>query len=59
VIITHDKDLLGLLQPRTVMLHEGQAFFDGPFREFESSGSPLIRSYFDLTPVLHERTAAG
>ncbi len=59
VIITHDKDLLGRLQPRTVMLHEGRVSFDGPFKEFESSGSPLIRPYFDLMPVLHERAATG
>ena len=59
VIITHDKDLLGRLQPRTVMLHEGRVSFDGPFREFESSGSPLIRPYFDLMPVLHEKAATG
>ena len=59
VIITHDKDLLGRLQPRAVMLHEGRVSFDCSFREFESSDSPLIRPYFDLMPVLHERTAAG
>ncbi len=57
VIVTHDKDLLGRLQPRTVMLHEGRVSFDGPFREFESSNLPLIRPYFDLMPVLHERAA--
>ncbi len=59
VIITHDKDLLGRLQPRTVMLHEGRVSFDDSFREFESSGSLLIRPYFDLMPVLHERAATG
>jgi phospholipid/cholesterol/gamma-HCH transport system ATP-binding protein len=59
VIITHDKDLLGRLQPRTVMLHEGRVSFDGSFAEFESSDSPLIRPYFDLMPVLHERAAHG
>jgi len=59
VIITHDKDLLGRLQPRTVMLHEGQVSFDGSFSEFESSDSPLIRPYFYLMPILHETTAAG
>ena len=59
VIITHDKDLLGRLQPRTVMLHEGRVSFDGSFREFESSDSPLIRPYFDLMPILHERAATG
>ena len=57
VIITHDKDLLGRLQPRTVMLYEGRVSFDSPFGEFESSDSPLIRPYFDLMPVLHERAA--
>jgi len=55
VIITHDKDLLSRLQPRTVMLHEGRVSFDGPFAEFEASDSPIIRPYFDLLPVLHQR----
>jgi phospholipid/cholesterol/gamma-HCH transport system ATP-binding protein len=55
LIVTHDKDLLKRLQPRTVMLHEGQVFFDGPFRDFEASSSPIIRPYFDLMPVLHGR----
>ena len=59
VIITHDKDLLGRLQPRTVMLYEGRVSFDSPFGEFESSDSPLIRPYFDLMPVLHERTVTS
>ena len=55
LIITHDKDLLRRLEPRTVMLHEGRVFFDGPFRDFEASASPIIRPYFDLVPVLHGR----
>ncbi|MCF3629007.1 ATP-binding cassette domain-containing protein [Thalassospiraceae bacterium LMO-SO8] len=55
LIVTHDKDLLQRLQPRTVMLHEGQVFFDGPFADFEASASPIIRPYFDLMPVLHGR----
>lgn len=55
LIVTHDKDLLRRLQPRTVMLHEGGVFFDGPFAEFEGSASPIIRPYFDLMPVLHGR----
>ena len=59
VIVTHDKDLLGRLQPRTVMLHEGRVSFDSSFRKFEASDSPLIRPYFGLMPVLHERTATG
>jgi phospholipid/cholesterol/gamma-HCH transport system ATP-binding protein len=55
IIITHDKDLLRRLQPRTVMLHDGQVFFDGPYRLFEQSKSPIVRPYFDLMPVLHYR----
>ena len=55
LIVTHDKDLLQRLQPRTVMLHEGRVFFDGPFADFAASASPIIRPYFDLMPVLHGR----
>lgn len=55
IIITHDKDLLNRLRPRTIMLHEGNVFFDGPFEEFEASESPVIRPYFDLMPILHKR----
>ena len=54
-IITHDKDLLNRLRPRTVMLHEGKVHFDGPFDEFEVSESEVIRPYFDIMPVLHHR----
>jgi phospholipid/cholesterol/gamma-HCH transport system ATP-binding protein len=55
IIITHDKDLLNRLRPRTIMLHEGSVFFDGTFDDFESSKSSVIRPYFDLMPVLHTR----
>lgn len=55
IIITHDKDLLTRLRPRTVMLHQGQVYFDGPFDEFESAESEVIRPYFDLMPVLQGR----
>ncbi len=55
VIITHDKDLLIRLQPRIIMLHEGRVFFDGTFDAFATSESPVIRPYFDLMPVLHQR----
>ena len=55
IIITHDKDLLSRLRPRTVMLHDGLVFFDGPFEDFAASDSPTIRPYFDLMPVLHRR----
>lgn len=57
VIITHDKDLLSRLRPRTVMLHEGKVFFDGTFEAFGDSRSAVIRPYFDLMPVLHQRAA--
>ncbi len=55
IIITHDKDLLSRLQPRIIMLHEGNVLFDGPFEEFKDSGSEVIRPYFDLMPILHKR----
>ncbi len=56
VIITHDKDLLRRLEPRTVMVHEGRVFFDGPFAQFETATSPIIRPYFDQMPALHMDT---
>jgi phospholipid/cholesterol/gamma-HCH transport system ATP-binding protein len=59
VIITHDKDLLIRLRPRTVMLHDGLIFFDGPFEEFSASDSPTIRPYFDIMPILHRRAEAA
>lgn len=55
IIITHDKDLLVRLRPRTIMLHEGKVHFDGPFDEFETSQSDVIRPYFETMPLLHKR----
>ncbi|MCI0401640.1 MAG: ATP-binding cassette domain-containing protein [Gammaproteobacteria bacterium] len=55
VIITHDKDLLFRLRPRTIMLHDGKVHFDGPFSAFEESNSEIIRPYFELMPVLQRR----
>ncbi len=55
VIITHDKDLLSRLRPRTVMLHDGRVHLDGPLEAFEDSDSPLVRPYFELMPGLHRR----
>lgn len=55
VIITHDKDLLSRLRPRTVMLYQGRVFFDGPFERFEASDSPIIRPYFEMMPTLQNR----
>ena len=59
LIITHDKDLLGRLEPRVVMLHEGRVAFDGPFARFKAEANPIIRPYFDLMPVLHQRAPAA
>ncbi|MEQ8234931.1 MAG: hypothetical protein RLW61_07830 [Gammaproteobacteria bacterium] len=53
VIITHDKDLLTRLRPRTVMLHEGRVFFDGPFADFAANDSPIVRPCFELMPGLN------
>ena len=55
IIITHDKDLLSRLGPRTVMLHEGRVYFDGSFEEFRSANSEIIRPYFVSMPTLHGR----
>ena len=59
LIVTHDKDLLSRLEPRTVMLHDGRVAFDGPFAGFKAATDPIIRPYFDLMPVLHQRALAG
>jgi len=58
VIITHDKDLLTRLRPRTVLLHEGRVHFDGPFRAFEQADSDIIRPYFEMMPILNQRPLA-
>ena len=55
VVITHDKDLLHRLEPRVVMLHEGRVFFDGTYDAFEASDEALIRPYFEMMPMLHQR----
>jgi phospholipid/cholesterol/gamma-HCH transport system ATP-binding protein len=55
IIITHDKDLLSRLRPRTVMLHDGRVYFDGPFEAFEKSDSDVILPYFKMMPVLQDR----
>ncbi len=59
LIVTHDKDLLTRLEPRTVMLHQGKVAFDGPFAGFKHSASGIIRPYFDLMPVLNQRAAVA
>jgi phospholipid/cholesterol/gamma-HCH transport system ATP-binding protein len=55
VLITHDRDLLRRLRPRIVMLHEGRVLFDGPYRAFAKSDSPIVGPYFERMPVLQRR----
>ncbi|MGH8120095.1 MAG: hypothetical protein ACRESK_05710 [Gammaproteobacteria bacterium] len=55
IIITHDKDLLMRVRPRTVMLHEGKVHFDGSFEGFQAPDTGTIRPYFKLMPLLHGR----
>ncbi len=59
IIVTHDKDLLTRLRPRTVTLHEGRVFFDGSFDEFAANASPIVRPYFELMPVLNDGHGHG
>jgi phospholipid/cholesterol/gamma-HCH transport system ATP-binding protein len=55
IIITHDKDLLHRLQPRTIMLHDGKVLFDGSYDRLRESDAPAIRPYFDIMPALQQR----
>jgi phospholipid/cholesterol/gamma-HCH transport system ATP-binding protein len=55
VVITHDRDLLRRVRPRVVMLHDGRVFFDGAYRAFAKSDSPIVRPYFARMPVLQLR----
>ncbi|MGH8246769.1 MAG: hypothetical protein ACREUU_10090, partial [Gammaproteobacteria bacterium] len=55
IIVTHDKDLLSRLRPRTVMLSDGKIHFEGSFEDFAASDSPIIRPYFDQMPLLQGR----
>ncbi len=57
VIITHDKDLLKRLKPRTVLIDKGRVFFDGTLDAFEASDAPEISPYFEIMPALHGRSA--
>jgi phospholipid/cholesterol/gamma-HCH transport system ATP-binding protein len=54
LIITHDKDMLYRLGPRTIMLDAGQILFDGTYEAFSPSNSPAVRPYFELMPKLHQ-----
>ena len=37
------------------MLHEGRVFFDGSYRQFQESDSPVILPYFELMPALQQK----
>jgi phospholipid/cholesterol/gamma-HCH transport system ATP-binding protein len=54
IVVTHDEDLLGRLQPRIVMLDAGHIVFDGNYESFHHSNSPLIRPYVELMPLFHQ-----
>ena len=45
LVITHDRDLLDRLQPRTVMLEAGRVVFDDAYRAFQQSDLPAIKPY--------------
>lgn len=55
VVVTHDKDLLRRLQPRIVMLHQGNIVFDGPYLAFTDSNIGPAVEYLREMPVLHAR----
>ncbi|HRJ49498.1 MAG: ATP-binding cassette domain-containing protein [Phycisphaeraceae bacterium] len=55
IIVTHDKDLLRRLEPRVVMLYEGRAIFDGPYRSFVSIREGPAGEYLRAMPVLQSR----
>lgn len=56
IIVTHDKDLLHRLQPRTIMLHQGRVLFDGKYEAFLVSDAPEMQPYLEMMPGLHQRT---
>jgi phospholipid/cholesterol/gamma-HCH transport system ATP-binding protein len=55
IIVTHDKDLLRRLQPRVIMLYNGEVSFDGPYEEFGLPGNQHATEYLREMPVLHGR----
>ncbi len=46
-IITHSKDLLRRLQPRTILLDAGRVAFDGTYPDFAACQIPAARPYFE------------
>lgn len=55
VVVTHDKDLLRRLHPRTLLLHDAGVCFDGPYDEFLASELEPVRAYLAEMPGLHAR----
>lgn len=58
ILVTHDKELLRRLAPRTVMLDAGRVVFDGSYDAFTKSSDPICHQYLAEMPVLNARTAA-
>jgi phospholipid/cholesterol/gamma-HCH transport system ATP-binding protein len=55
VIVTHDRELLKRLEPRVLMIHEGQLAFDGPHEEFEKTKEGPAAEYSHAMAGLHSR----
>lgn len=56
ILVTHDKELLRRLAPRTVMLDAGRVIFDGTYDDFTKSSNPVCVRYLAEMPVLNART---
>jgi phospholipid/cholesterol/gamma-HCH transport system ATP-binding protein len=56
ILVTHDKELLRRLAPRTVMLDAGRVLFDGTYDAFTRSTDPVCVQYLAQMPVLNART---
>jgi phospholipid/cholesterol/gamma-HCH transport system ATP-binding protein len=53
IIVTHDMTLLGRLEPRVVMLHDGRIVFDGTSAAFRETKCDVAQPYIEVMPVLH------
>jgi phospholipid/cholesterol/gamma-HCH transport system ATP-binding protein len=56
IVVTHDKELLRRIAPRTVMLNAGKVIFDGTYDDFTRSSDPICAEYLAEMPVLNART---
>lgn len=64
LLVTQDTELLRLLRPRIVMLHEGRVVFDGSFESFQARQDPLVRPYLQRmslpnTPLRADSSGPG